>query len=703
MPPSARTVVLFMVPALALGLAVPLAQAADELAPERFFELNVRPVLAEHCQKCHGSETQKGGLRLDSRVSALEGGDSGPAVVPGKLDESLLVEAVHHDGLRMPPKTRLESDQIQVLERWVEMGAPWPDSAGSTPTRPTAEFTAEDRAWWAFQPLKRPEPPIVSRQVWNQNPIDAFILAKLEENALEPAPEADRATLIRRLSFDLLGLPPSPEEVQDFVDDSAPDAYERLVDRMLESPQYGERLARLWLDLVRYAESDGYKADYDRPEAWRYRDYVVRSFNQDKPYDRFLTEQLAGDEIDPDDPELRTATQYLRLWPYEYNQRDVWNQRQIILNDITDVTADVVLGLGFACARCHNHKFDPILQRDYFRLQAFFTPLLPRDDLPLDTVEHERDRRVETAAWELMTAEIREEIGRIEAPHRAQARKDAIAKYPAETKAVILKDPSERSPLERQIAYLAERQILEEFTKIDTRIKGDERKRYDELQKQLATFDRYKPKEPPPAFTATDVGPEAPDTVIPGDRRGEPIEPGFLTLLEPGPASIETPAPDSHSTGRRLTLARWITKPDHPLTSRVMVNRIWQKHFGTGLVATSSDFGRLGEPPSHPELLDWLAVQFVQEGWSLKTLTRRIVTSQTYRQASARSPEALESALRIDPENRLLWHRQVTRLDAEQVRDAMLSASGELEARKGGPSADGSKPRRSLYVAPEAE
>ncbi len=295
------------------------------------------------------------------------------------------------------------------------------------------------------------------------------------------------------------------------------------------------------------------------------------------------------------------------------------------------------------------------------------------------------------AAWEFMTADIRAEIAKIEAPHRARARHDAVAKYPAETQAVLLKDPAERSPLERQIAYMAERQILEEFTKIDTRIKGDERKHYDELRKQLAAFDQYKPEEPPPAFTATDVGPQAPDTVIPGNRRQEPIEPGFLTILEPGPAALETPAPGSNSTGRRLTLARWIARPDNPLTSRVIVNRIWQRHFGAGLVATSSDFGRLGEPPTHPELLDWLAVQFVNDGWSLKTLTKKIVTSQTYRQASSRSPEELESALRIDPENQLLWHRRVTRLDAEQVRDAMLLASGELDPRQGGPSADGSK------------
>ena len=544
--------------------------------------------------------------------------------------------------------------------------------------------------------MRRPTVPDVADGGWSKNPIDRFLFARLAAEGLTPAPEADRRTLIRRASFDLIGLPPTPEEVEAFVADDAPQAYERLIDRLLADPRHGERWARHWLDLVRYAESDGYRQDAYRPDAWRYRDYVIRAFNEDKPYDRFVTEQLAGDEIAPGDPEPRVATGFLRLGTYEYNQRDVPGQRETILNDITDVTGDVFLGLGIGCARCHDHKFDPILQVDYYRLQAFFTPVQPRDDLPLASAEELSEYRRKLAAWEAKTAEIRAEIAEVERPYLEEAAVAAITKFPADIQALIAKPSSERTPLEEQLADLAYRQVTYEYDIIDVKMKkSKDKERWERLKKRLAEFDRDKPEPLPKAPAVADVGPTAPPTTIPGDRKGREIEPGFLTLLDPGTAEVSS-VPAADSTGRRTALARWLTRPDHPLTTRVMANRLWQYHFGRGLVATSSDFGRLGERPSHPELLDWLASEFVGHGWSLKHMHRAIMTSAAYRQSALRP--APEAARLKDPDNRLLWRMNTRRLDIEPIRDAMLAVSGELDPAMGGPSGDASGPRRTVYT-----
>ncbi|HEX8199345.1 MAG TPA: DUF1549 domain-containing protein, partial [Isosphaeraceae bacterium] len=533
------------------------------------FEAEVRPLLAENCLKCHGQEKHKGGLRLDSRTSALEGGDSGPAVVPGHADESLLVEAINYDGLQMPPTGQLNDEQRAVLVRWIEMGAPWPDSGGAaaTPVAKAPEppkLTAEDRAWWAFQPVRTPALPAAAGQDETNHPIDRFLQSKLRAEGLSPAPEADRRTLIRRVTFDLTGLPPTPADVEAFVTDDSPRAYEELIDRLLASPRYGERWARHWLDLVRYAESDGYRQDAYRPDAWRYRDYVIRALNEDKPYDQFVTEQLAGDELAPGDPTMMVATGFLRLWSYEFNQRDVRAQRAAILNDVTDVTADVFLGLGMGCARCHDHKFDPILQKDYYRLQAFFTPLLPRDDLPLATAQDASAYQEKLEAWEAKTADLRARIAAIEQPYLDKAARGAIDKFPEEIQAVLRKPAAQRTPDEHLVHELAYRQITEEHNKIADLIKGDDKKRWEALREELAQSDRDRPKPLPRAFTATDVGSTAPPTVIPGDRKGEAIEPGFLTLLDPKPATIAKVPTAANSTGRRTALARWLFRPDNP-------------------------------------------------------------------------------------------------------------------------------------------
>jgi hypothetical protein len=710
--PVSRRSVWVSVPALALALTVawgwpPQRVRAGDVDPEaiKYFEAKVRPILAENCFKCHGPAKQKGGLRLDSRAGVLEGGENGPAVVPGRRDESLLVEAIHYEGLEMPPGGKLDQEKLAILTRWVEMGAPWPATeatpsagagagAGASAAGPKPRITDEDRRFWSFQPIRRSPVPARGDDRWSRNPIDRFLLARLDAEGLSPAPEADRLTLIRRATFDLTGLPPSPEAVDAFVADASPEAYEHLIDRLLASPRYGERWARHWLDLVRYAESDGYRADAYRPETWRYRDYVIRAFNDDMPYDRFVTEQLAGDELAPGDPDLMVATSFLRLGTYEHNQRDVLEQWRTILNDITDVTGDVFLGLGIGCARCHDHKFDPILQEDYYRLQAFFTPLLPRDDLVLARADAWRSYQEKRVAWEAATASIREKIAAIERPYVEKAGQGAVAKFPAETQAILAKAESERTPFEEQIYRLAYRQVLDEGEK--PKPTKEDKERLKALEQQLAAFDALRPTPPPAAFTVTDVGPIAPPTRILGDRTRREILPGFLTLLDPAPAQVTRSPAAANSTGRRSTLARWLTRPDNPLTPRVLVNRLWQYHFGRGLVATASDFGRLGERPSHPELLDWLAGEFVARGWSVKAMHRLILTSAAYRQAALRPASAV--ARLKDPENRLLWRMNPRRLEIEPIRDAMLSASGELNLTMGGPGVAAGEPRRTIYT-----
>jgi hypothetical protein len=701
--------------ALAAASLVGLVLAGDgkpnpqvQAARDEFFEQNVRPLLVENCYSCHGAKKQKGGLRLDSLETILKGGESGPAIVPGKPEESLLVEAVNHAGIEMPPTGKLSPQKIAVLTRWVSLGAPWPrrgpkPHATSTDLRTAGKnLSADDRALWSLQPVRPGPLPAISQSrsrdwaQWPRNAIDHFVLKVLLDHDLTPAAEGDRATLIRRVSFDLTGLPPTPADVDEFLADDAPEAYEHLVDRLLASPRYGQRWGRHWLDLVRYAESDGYRQDAVRPYAWHYRDYVVRAFNSGKPYDRFLAEQLAGDEIDPDDPEMRIATGYLRLGTYEYNQRNVRGQWADILNDITDVTGEVFLGLGIGCARCHDHKFDPILQEDYYRLQAFFTPLFPHDNLTLARPREWTEYLAKRIVWERRAEEVLRQVAQIEKPYRDKGGSAALAKFPDEVKAILAKPESDRSPLERQLGALAYRQIAFEHAQVPSMLKGPDKARWEELQKALRQFDVLRPVAPEPVLTVTDVGPVAPPTYVPGARTPEPIEPGFPSVLDPGPARVERPATAPHSTGRRLALARWLTQSDNPLVTRVIVNRIWQYHFGRGLVGTSSDFGSLGETPSHPALLDWLATHFVAQAWQIKPLHRLIVTSATYRQSSERTVQDIALARRVDPENRLLWKRTVQRLDAEEIRDAMLAISGELEQAIGGPSVATSQPRRTI-------
>ncbi len=702
-----------------------VSEKQKEPSPEhaKFFENKVRPLLSARCFKCHGPDKQNAELRLDSLGGIMKGGESGPALVRGKPDDSNIIDAINFASWEMPPKNKLPAEEIQILTDWVKMGAPWPgaklpnsDISKDAAAASKEKITDEDRAWWSYQPVKRPTPPTLTAATkdprrepvatWNKNPIDRFIWAKLQSEQLQPSPQADPATLIRRAYFDLVGLPPSTEEVTAFVAESADasnaaEAYEKLIDRLLASPRYGERWGRHWLDLVRYAESDGYRQDAFREHAWHYRDYVIRSFNDDKPYDRFIMEQLAGDEIDPENADAKIATGFLRHGIYEYNQRDVRRQVADIANEVTDVTADVFLGMGMGCARCHDHKFDPILQKDYYRLQAFFTPMVWRDYPLLPTAEQLADYKAKTAAWEQNTVAIREEMAAIEAQAGPERPGGGLDKFPAEIQQILLKPAGGRTPLEEQLAQLGGLQI--KVTRPG--LKGDLKKRYEELTKQLNDPTTKKPSPLPIALGAADVGTESPPTTIYGARKPEPLEAGFPEVMG-GETAVAVPPAGIASTGRRTALARWIATRDNPLTARVMVNRIWQYHFGRGLVATSSDFGHLGEKPSHPELLDWLASEFIERGWSIKQLHRLMVTSSAYRQASLGTAEpssptfnpATQAALLKDPENRLLWRANCRRLDAEQVRDAALAVTGELEAVMFGPSVPTTRPRRSIYT-----
>ena len=553
-------------------------------------------------------------------------------------------------------------------------------------------FSSEDRTHWAFQKVTAPTPPLVIHRDSVRNPIDAFILSELEQKGIEPAATADKQTLIRRAYLDLVGMLPSPAEVDSFLADRSREAFARVVDRLLNSPQYGERWARHWLDLARYAESEGFKADETRPNAWRYRDYVIRSLNSDKPYDRFIREQIAGNELWPDDPDAAIATAFNRHYPDESNARNLMQRRQEILNDITDTVGSVFTGLTYGCARCHDHKFDPILQADYYRLQAFFANTAAQDDIPLVSKSEVARYRERKALWEEKTREVRAELDQIAAPHRRAIEKDYFDKYPPEIQAILKKPPVERNPFERQMAWKAHqyldpssREYIADDTAVAGKLKGDAKKRWLELKAELAKFSDLNPGSLQLATGMTDLGNEAPATFVLArgsfEKPKEEVQPGFLTILDPNPAKVISSG-KSGSTGRRIALANILADPQNPLTARVMVNRVWQYHFGRGIVATPSDFGLNGQKPTHPALLDWLSTQFIKDGWSLKKLHRVIMLSSTYQESSAYTSEAAQR----DPDNRLFWRYPLHRVEGEVIRDSALQVAGLLNPKMTGPS-----------------
>jgi cytochrome c553 len=680
-----------------LAISTPVALQATDVPitakQTQFFEENIRPMLVRHCYTCHGSEKQENGLRVDSIEALLTGGDSGPAIALGKPDESLLIEAIEYNGLEMPPTAALTKQIVADIRHWISDGAKWP-STKPDPSRDLAlQFTDEDREFWSFQEIIQPRVPRVRGK--NRHPIDRFVMATLRDRGLTMAPPAQPDRLIRRLYLDLTGLIPPPEVVKDFIADPSDEHYRQIVEQLLDDEQHGVRWAKFWLDLVRYADSDGYSADAYRDEAWRYRDYVIDSFNQNRPYDQFIRQQLAGDELDPNNQTAQIATGFLRHWIYEFNQRDAKSQWDIILNDITDVTGDAFLGLGMSCARCHDHKFDPILQNDYYRLRAFFAPLLPLDEQLAGTPTERAAYQAQLEKWQQATTVVRKQIDSMQAKHIETLTTAQIEKFPLDVRPSLYKKGSERTPYEKQIAYLAFRQVQKIINEVDwlKHFQETDQEKWKQLTTELKSFESLKPAPLGVIASVTDVDTTAPPTLVP--NTSNPLQPGGLSLLDP--TTITVVSPTNHATtGRRTALANWLTDPQHPLTSRVMVNRIWQYHFGQGIVDTPSDFGTLGTRPTHPELLDFLAASFMESNWDIKELHRAIVTSQTYRQ-SAIHPDAIEMR-QLDVDNQFLWRANIRRLDAEQIRDNILNVSGELELQLGGAGQDVDSPRRSAYL-----
>ncbi|MBC7819697.1 MAG: PSD1 domain-containing protein [Planctomycetaceae bacterium] len=582
------------------------ASHADDADGVRFFREKIEPVLKAQCYSCHSRQAEevKGGLRLDFKAGVLRGGDSGPAVVAGKSGESLLIQAIRHEGgMAMPPKKerKLSDKTIADFVKWVEMGAP--DPRDREPTDAEDSKFEEARRHWAFQPIRKPTVPG-----------GADFKLQIANFKLQIGNEADKRTLIRRVTFDLIGLPPTPEEVEAFVGDESAEAYEKVVDRLLGSRHFGEKAAQQWLDVVRFAETEGYEYDRHIPDAWRYRDYVIDSFNKDKPFDRFLTEQLAGDEIAPENRECLTASIFHRLGPVRRNagNTDIALSRNEVLTERTDILGAAILGLTVGCARCHNHKLEPITQKDYYRLQAYLAATEEHNLVLASTDEQQ--------AWEAETKKVKDEIARVQK---------------------LIKDATNAAEKDR---------LMQQAEDLD-----------DKLPAPLPTI----------PSTHNDFAKRTAIHVLKRgvwENKGEPVQPRPLSVL----VADDTPELSPGETQPRTQLAKWLTSPNHPLTARVIVNRVWQQHFGVGLVKTANDFGLKGEKPSDPELLDWLAATLIDNGWRLKPLHRVMVLSAKY---VAWTPSA-EGGQATKPR----------RLSAEEIRDAMLAVSGRLNPKAGGPS-----------------
>ncbi|MFC4313834.1 DUF1549 and DUF1553 domain-containing protein [Steroidobacter flavus] len=561
----------------------------------------------------------------------------------------------------------------------------------------TVVFAADPppaRAWWAYQPLASVGVPEVKHRDWVRTPIDAFVLAKLEEKQLQPSKDADRAAFIRRATLDVWGVIPTPEEVDAFVSDRSPQAYEKLVDGLLASPRYGERQGRRWLDLARYADSVGYTNDEDRPNAWRYRDYVIAAFNDDKPYDRFIREQIAGDELWPEDQQALIATGFLRYYPDDSNSRDLYLKKYDNTTDMTDTVGTVFLAQTVGCARCHNHKVDRISQKEYFQLQAFFANTSARDDIPAAKGTYELEYDKQQAIWQEATKDIRAQRKAVLDEVRAKAEAHYISRFLDNTRDSLNKPEEQWTPDDRWVnnrnkIYRTEGNLADYLEDSQDPADKERLARYKALNDQLKKFDHLRPKRGTSNSISaiTELGhPEAPAThlLFTGslDQPRDEVQPGIPAILNVSKKQLAI-APTQTSSGRRTALAGFIAdSTSSPLTVRVYVNRVWAQYFGRGIVNTVSDFGRAGEEPTHPELLEYLANRFVADGWSTKKLHRQILLSSVYRQSSAYR-EDLQSA---DPDNKLLGTFPRIRLDAEQIRDSLLVASGKLNETRGGPS-----------------
>jgi len=666
---------------VALGISLPARAQSGNPHPPTALAL-----LEQHCVPCHGGEKTKAGFDLTTHAALLRGGESGAAVVLGRPEVSLFHRMITHEEEPGMPhkKDKLAEAEIAIIAAWIRDGAIYTRelrqaeiaAGGGSPTRAAFALTEADRAHWAFQPVVRPKLPVVKQAAWPKSPLDTFILAGLEAKGRGPAVPANREVLIRRVTLDLVGLPPTLAEIDAFVRDASPRAYETLVDRLLASPHYGERWGRHWLDLARFAESDGFEHDAARPNAWRYRDYVVRAFNADKPYDRFIREQLAGDELFPGDPDAQIATAFNLLGPDMVDSADQVQRRRNTLNDMTDTTALALLGLTVGCARCHDHKFEPIAQRDYYRLQAFFTAAKFRHDLPVPTAAESRAHEMAMAAYSEQTKAVQTQIFALEEPPRKTLFERKLAKLSPEAQAAH-GVPKEQRTTEQENQVLETAHLVAVAAKeIGAAMKKPDRDRHAVLLAELKPFPKPRPL---PATLALQNGAPAKTHVLHrGDynQPGDEVRAGFPQVLSGVGAAASEPAENV-----RAPLAHWVASEAHPLTARVMVNRIWQHHFGRGLVGTPSDFGTHGQKPTHPALLDWLAAEFTGRGWSVKAMHRLMLLSATYQQAST---VAAAEVVR-DPENRLYGRMNRLRIEGEVIRDSLLAISGELNLKVGGP------------------
>jgi len=652
-------------------------------------------ILQARCAQCHGAD-KTSGLDLRTREGLLNGGSRGPVVKPGDGEQSLLLRFVTgKEKPQMPMGEELAEYQVELLKQWIDKGAVWPSDLSAAPLASYAAskpITDEQRNYWAFRKPTRPQIPKTQNSTWVRAPIDAFILAKLEDKGLQPSPRADKRTLIRRVTFDLTGLPPTPEEVDAFIADTTPEAYEKVVKRLLASPRYGERWAQHWLDVVRFGETNGFELDADREQSWRYRDYVVKSLNDDKPYDRFLVEQIAGDELDPENFDLRVATGFLRAGPQHVvaGNQDLAVNRQEWLTEVMFGVGNGVMGLTVGCARCHDHKFDPIPQADFYRLQAFFAAA-DNHDFKRPTKGQEQAHEAAVKAHKEKLKPILDQIAAIEKPFKEKLSASKRAKLEPPYANALAKDEKLRNEEEKRLARDARRMIDVNWDELVPALSPEDREKRAALRRQMHNLELYAPDPLPKALAVADLlNPVPPMHLLRGGdphRLGDEVQPRFPSVMSPksAPVNLEM-APvrlgEFKSTGRRLALARWLTQPDHPLTARVMMNRLWHHHFGRGIVATPNDFGRNGQQPTHPELLDWLATEFVARGWSLKRMHELIVLSNAYQQSSAIDA----TKAKIDPDNKWWWRMNRQRLDAEVVRDTVLAVAGNLTEQLGGPS-----------------
>jgi mono/diheme cytochrome c family protein len=802
MSDTSRLMKIALVLALGAGLAVSQARVMSaprvvtreaSAAQEEFFEKNIRPIFAASCQRCHNARSKVAGLDLTTAEAFQRGGDGGPVINKDKPEESRLLKVVGYEGeMKMPPSGKLKDHEIAALTEWVKMGAPWPASATpvateSWPKKPAARsFSEEEKAFWAYQPLNAQVTAQMKGEAWAQSPIDRFILRKLEEKNLTPAPPADKLTLLRRATFDLTGLPPTEREMRDFLADQSTDAFNKVVERLLASPRYGERWGRHWLDVARYADSTGNDEDHRYPHAWKYRDYVIESFNNDLPYDQFIREQVAGDLLPAKNPgEVNRrgiiATGFLALGPKAIAQQDKKKMLYDVYDEQVDVTTKAFLGLTVACARCHDHKFDPILTKDYYAMIGMFAstrsfsnpdshvsavlekPLVPREEFEryqaAKRAHQEKERRVRLAIEEIMD-DVKEPAVKESSPRMADyfvaARKiyqdnaplagvarqsnlneEALKRWVDFLKAGddvrgYLNEWNDASPDKlAEVARSYQERFQKRFAEWEEKIgkwRADYRKALAEnkalpdkpnfeagvdrffndvyfgggpfaagfkdqkyfssekwskltaLRKEQGELKKSAPAEPEMACAIEDGEQVEQKVFIRGDynNSGEAAPKGFPAIL----ARYDT-KPSFVGSGR-LQFAEWLTQPGHPLTARVMVNRIWQWHFGEGLVRTPDNFGKMGERPTHPELLDYLAAEFVKSGWSIKAMHRMIMLSNAYRMSSINpnvAPKTLEDA---DPDNRLLTRFNRRRLSIEEMRDGLLAVDGTLDLTMGG-------------------